>query len=161
MIKSTNQIKILFLWLDNDGPPYFSLFVSNFQILAHGHGYWCWPHEMLPFDTTFVLEVQLSPSTVSSTLLSRLYKSAAHREPKSNAREAGDNHYAIRPISHSNYMRDGLEASYLANRVEQAVRDAVNPANSHVLFFEGDTSFPQQDKTSLITSLLKWSMVNG
>ena len=30
MIKGTNQIKILFLWVDSDGPPYWTDWTSNF-----------------------------------------------------------------------------------------------------------------------------------
>ena len=60
-------------------------------------------HEVLTFDSNFVLEVQPN----ASTLLSWLHKSAAHREPKSNAEEAGDNHDVIRLISNSSYVRDG------------------------------------------------------
>ena len=59
-------------------------------------------HEVFTFDSTFVLDVQPNPST----LLSWLHKLAAHREPKSNAGEAGDNHDAIRLISNSSYLTE-------------------------------------------------------
>ena len=58
---------------------------------------------MFTFDSNFVFEAQTNPPT----LLSWLHKSEAHREPKSNAGEAGDNHDAIGLISSSSYMRDG------------------------------------------------------
>ena len=45
--------------------------------------------------------------TFGSTLLSWLHKSTVHREPKSNAGEAGDNNDAVRLISYSSYVRDG------------------------------------------------------